>query len=181
MKKNKKLATAAGSIAIVAAAVAVTAGTYSYFTDTQTNGGSVGAGTLRLVATGSAIDGMTASNVAPGWTSGQKNLTLKDAGSLPGKLRVTATPSGDSTLLSKINMTMSGTGIGTVTVPLSQVVASNFIVPGAPMQPEEERSYTLQMSIPSTVGNEIQGTNASFSIKTDLLQVNAPNNTPAVP
>lgn len=183
MTKNRKLATAAGSVAIVGAAVAITAGTYSYFTDTQTAPNqSVGAGTLKLSIGGDAVQTpMSASNVEPGWSSGNKTMTFTGAGTLNGKLRLTATGTGDAAMRQALQVTISGPNFSG-TLPLSQLIsaANGVVLPGT-LNPGSTQTYTFSMSIPSDTGNSIQGKSGGFTLKADLLQTSAANNISAFP
>lgn len=96
--RKKKLATAGGSVAIVAAAIAMTAGTYSYFSDDATAApNSIKAGTLNVTVGGSAQDvPFNAVNVAPGTGAGSKMLDITNAGSLPGTLTLRLVKDSDT-------------------------------------------------------------------------------------
>lgn len=179
---NKKLAAASGGIALVAAAIAVTAGTYSYFTDTESVGPqTVTAGTLNLSVGGSALEtSVFAANLAPGAPAVSKTITVDNIGSLDGKLRATAHATGDSNLLSVARFSISGGGYNTGEVALSNLNVTNVGVGNLPAT-DGPQQYTITVRLPDSVGNAVQGKTASFDFKLDLLQSNAPDNTEAFP
>lgn len=84
---KKKVGTAVGGVVVVGAAIALTAGTFSYFSDSASGDGTVNvtAGNLILGTgqMGTIVDG----NIYPGW---HKTTTLKlsNSGSLRGDLKV---------------------------------------------------------------------------------------------
>ena len=97
LQKNKKLAAGIGVAAVAAAAIALGAGTYAAFTDTEAGpGGTLAAGTLNLDVTSNpagTLQLFSASNIAPGYDSGDLVFTLTNTGSING----TVTGNGDVT------------------------------------------------------------------------------------
>lgn len=88
LQKNKKLAAGIGVAAVAAAAVALGAGTYAAFTDTEAGpGGTLAAGTLNLDVSSNpagTLQLFSASNIAPGYDSGPLVFTLTNTGSING-------------------------------------------------------------------------------------------------
>jgi predicted ribosomally synthesized peptide with SipW-like signal peptide len=180
---KRKVTAAVGGLAVVGAAVAISAGTYSYFTDTEGSGTqSVGTGTLNLEVGGTAVsEPFAAKNVAPGWSE-SKTFSIENTGSLPGKLRVSVSNTGDAELREATDLTISGPGISPTTVPLSALNASGYVLPSPYELPAGGGPYTFDvtLSIPAEEGNAIQGQNAQFKATFDLLQETAPDDTEAV-
>jgi len=163
---NKKLATSVGAVAIVGAAIALTAGTYSYFHDEQTAGPqTVHAGTLKLAIGGSATSTHDYGNVAPGW-SDPETITFQNTGSVNGTLTLTGTASGDSPLLSDIEVHVSDPA----GVPGFNLASVNGLSDSFPLAAGQTLSVTYMLSIPADVENDIQGQNATFSLTGQLEQ-----------
>ncbi|MGH3628821.1 MAG: TasA family protein, partial [Sciscionella sp.] len=92
---KKKIGGALGGVAVVGAAIALTAGTFSYFSDSNTvANNTVQTGTLKLsVLNGShAVSPVTLNNAEPGQTGPSKTFCFENDGSLAGNLRVAIVP-----------------------------------------------------------------------------------------
>lgn len=163
---DRKLATSVGAIALIGAAVALTANTYSYFSsDAHSGTQSVQAGTLTLQMGGTASQNNTFSNIVPGW-SDQKILTFQNTGSVDGTLTLTGNALGDEALLNKVNMHITSPS-GISDRPLAQV---GGLQESVPLGHGQMFSVSYTLSVPTTAENEIQGEDASFSVSGHLEQ-----------
>lgn len=126
LQKNKKVAAGIGVAAVAAAALALGAGTYASFSDTATGpGGTLAAGTLGLSVTSNPSDVteiFSASNIAPGYTSGTRTLTIANTGNIDGKLTGTLNVTGGTNLRNQIFVT--GACPGGLTIPANTTVAA---------------------------------------------------------
>jgi predicted ribosomally synthesized peptide with SipW-like signal peptide len=184
VSNKKKLGAIVGGVAVVGAAVALTAGTFSYFSSTQNESGTVGSGTLHLDLSAGQVgnaNALTGSNIAPGWV-GSQTLTLTNSGSLDGELRVQlGNTSADAALEHDLVLTIGDANGHTLAsnIPLDQVVTAGSATNGVdagPLAAGASETYTLTLSLPSTAGNEAQGKSVTVDFKAALLQVvnNAP-------
>lgn len=107
-KTKKKLGTAVGGVAAVGAAVTLTAGTFSYFSDSHTSGSqSVTTGTIKV--NGSNVQSIKSDNWAPGETHTQK-YNLKNGGSLKGHLTMGLKASGNPALKRALKVKVNHSG-----------------------------------------------------------------------
>ncbi|WP_377269324.1 SipW-dependent-type signal peptide-containing protein [Peterkaempfera sp. SMS 1(5)a] len=87
-RRSRKAAALAGSVSLAAAAVAVTGGTYAWFTDTQNTGSTVvQTGTLTF-GNASTTSAPTASDLVPGSPLPTLTAVFTSSGSLSGKVRL---------------------------------------------------------------------------------------------
>jgi len=98
------------SLVVVALMAALIGGaTFAYFSDTATNNGNVfSSGTLDIVLNGETSDitapVFNASNIFPGWSSGLKDVSIQNAGTLPAKVTATTEFVGDVDLAKYIDI-----------------------------------------------------------------------------
>lgn len=186
MTKNRKLATAAGGVAIVAAAIALTAGTYSYFSDQNTNDpAGTKAGTLRV-----AVDGMRnaskvdVQNIAPGQSVAHR-FTVTNTGSLPGRLYLklnTTDNVGDILDNALIGHVYDLTGNHNVAYgnPFSSMTRAAFPASDAGvLGPGDSKTFQLNLRFPNGApahDNLYQGAVTGFSVKARLDQYPMPAN-----
>ncbi|QJY46354.1 TasA family protein [Pseudonocardia broussonetiae] len=166
LQKNKKLAAGIGVAAVAAAAVALGAGTYAAFTDTAEGpGGTLAAGTLSLDVTTNPSGTTTlfsASNIAPGYTSGPRTFIVENTGSIDGVLSGTFTVTGGQQLAEQIQVTGScDRGIGAFpALPLSQLPAASAGFSGIDVGDQESLTCTFNFefrNLDAAVNNTAQG------------------------
>jgi len=183
MEINKKIL--ASIIIIGLLGFALGWGTYSYFNDTETSSGNTfSAGTLNL-----KVDGnddplgayFTVSNVKPG-NSGSEDMELSNTGTIAGTAYIhfkdvvdspgttpESEPTPDNGELSenlKIKVSVDAT---TIVEDFLSVIESNSYQLGT-ISGGGSLTVTIEWSIPSDVGNAIQGDSVTFSIEFSLLQ-----------
>jgi predicted ribosomally synthesized peptide with SipW-like signal peptide len=180
MASLKKVAAVVGGLAVVSAAVALTAGTYAYFSDSHTvPAETVQTGSLRLdivVDHGGSTGAINFSNAEPG-SSQTETVTFTNSGTVSGYLRVAVRPTVTNVLEDTLQVQLPGSR----PIPLAQ--AANYASSGFGMPllaPGRSVTFPVTVSIPSSVGNEAQGLTAAFDIVADLLQAgdNAPTTAP---
>jgi len=95
LQKNKKAAAGIGVVAAAAAVLALGAGTYAAFTDTEQTQATFASGTLdlRIGATGEAAN-LKFQGIYPGWSE-ERTITVANAGTVNGLLTLSATLTGD--------------------------------------------------------------------------------------
>lgn len=87
-RRSRRVAALAGSVSLAAAAVAVTGGTYAWFTDTQNTGSTVvQTGTLTF-GSASSTPAPSASDLVPGSPLPTLTAVFTSGGSLSGKVRL---------------------------------------------------------------------------------------------
>lgn len=151
-KLKKKLATAAAGVAVVGAAVSLTAGTFSYFTDSNSTAvQSVHAGHLTI---GTALDHrINVSKVAPGWGD-TDTFTVKNTGNVSAKLLLKVNDAGsDAAMLDAVKLC----GVGTqACVSLGKVENAGEIDTGIVLQPQGLTSITFDVRLPDTGASQDQ-------------------------
>jgi hypothetical protein len=192
---NKKLAGAVGGIAAIGATVALTAGTFSYFSNSAsvTGGhGTVSMGTLKLnllSGDGSAQKSFEVTDAVPGATVFQTTednaICFENTGTMAGVLQLTITPTSADPAFNKAVIISTG---GFSTYPESDPLNKTQSLSDAAALTKNglnvaqlggdrgKKNWDLIKCIPLTVsidpaaGNEIQGATGGFTIKADLLQ-----------
>ncbi|GAB3560724.1 TasA family protein [Spelaeicoccus albus] len=145
---KKKLGTAAGSVAAVGAAVCLTAGTFSYFTDTDT-------GPTQTIATGNIAVEHSFSDVFPNvkWKPGTtytETYTLTNTGSVSGDLTVELdNAGGDPELINALQVKVGTNAPGT----LAQVEGYGAYDAGT-LAPGGSRTFTIKVTLPETNTNQ---------------------------
>ncbi|MGH3435982.1 MAG: TasA family protein [Sciscionella sp.] len=180
---NKKFAIAVGAVAVIGAAMAVTAGTYSYFSAQQhTPASTRTAGTLTLdlgrTVSGDTIDLDT---LKPG-DSISETLTLQNTGNVTGELYAKINSAGSPALADVLQAEVDKAGTaqpvfkGTL---LRMVQAASSTRDLGRMQPKDIQTYTITISWPTTnpdaVDNAVQGLSGTSNIDFTLRQVEAPS------
>ncbi|HEX3779596.1 MAG TPA: TasA family protein [Pseudonocardiaceae bacterium] len=167
---KKKLGVVIGGVVVVGAAVALTAGTFSYFSDSHsTSAGSVSDGTLTLglsVAKVGSTNAINDTNVEPGW-SDTETITVTNTGSVPGELRLGLRDSGNSNLAN--DMTISAPGYGSSSVSTAVGGTSGGLEVGV-LNAGQTESYAVTLALPTTAGNNVQGAVLDLVIVGDLQQ-----------
>jgi spore coat-associated protein N len=166
-------------------------GVYAYFSDLETSSGnSATAGTLDLVLNDNVAKSMTFSNVKPG-DSGADNFKVRNAGSINGDLSVAVqsivngpgtTPEPEpipdnGELGANMNVVFWVDSDNDKVVDGSETVLFSGLMNDATlpvnnqaMAPGAETYIGFSWSIPTTVGNVIQGDTVAFSIEFTLTQ-----------
>ena len=129
---KKKITAALGAVAVVGASVALTAGTFSYFSDSATidgAGGNVTMGTLKLdVGNGPNSTPFAITNVAPGATVLDKTITFHNLGSLDGALRlkIVPDPTNSQAFNEAVLIKLGGLGFYPASLPLNDVHSLSY-------------------------------------------------------
>nr|WP_239028948.1 TasA family protein [Pseudonocardia acidicola] len=191
MQKNKKVAAGIGVAALAAAALALGTGTYAAFQDTEAGpGGTLATGTLDLVVGGGASQAelFSATNIAPGYKSPTKTLTIKNDGTIDGVLSGTIKTEGsdngctdpeqkaggctktEGDLPEALLVTISGTGVpGTVTVQANQLQG---VLRNVPLGAGKDLKYDFVFELPQTTGNKVQSDSVTITSSVTLDQGN---------
>ena len=186
MTAKKKLFGALGGVAALGATVALTAGTFSYFSDSATvNGGSAdityGKLTLALGDSAPAAHAVRAKRVAPGQVIFDKDLSFINTGDMDGELRIgfTGTNPGDATFNHNVQITLTGAGLPDGTYRLDDLAAKTTEDHGihvytlsAHAGDESVKGIHMKVTIDPQAGNELQGASGGFTLQADLRQSN---------
>lgn len=174
---KKKVGGALGGAAVVGAAIALTAGTFSYFSDqTHSQPQNVSAGTLSLTVGGQAQSHpLNLTNVEPGYTSQPESITFHNAGSVSGRLRISVQGTGHNSPGFNQSVHLNFSGAGPV-VSGDHTLADDIAntkngVRVYDLGPGGYKSFNFTVSVPGSVGNELQGDSGGFRIKADLIQL----------
>lgn len=170
-KTKKKLATAVAGVAMVGAAVSLTAGTFSYFTTSaSTPEQSVAAGHLTI---GTSVDkSINATDVAPGWHQ-TVNVTVKNTGTVDGQLSIVVKDRGSNT---SMNNALQVCGVTPPVPCMSLADAENRTAGGltiGTLQANQQQTYTIEVSLPETHQNQngLQDKHASALVQATLQSV----------
>jgi len=187
MTAKKKLAGALGGVAVLGAPVALTAGTFSYFSDASTKngaGGHVGFGTVKLTPLdGAANLPFDVTGAKPGDTvvdlTGETNsVCFENSGTLLSVLRMSFVPNSGNPLGFNDDVLIATNGFdprdglnGTHTLAdAAKNSVSGVSLPT--MGGGDVKCIPLTVSIKPTAGNELQGKSGGFTLKVDLVQTN---------
>ncbi|RCW45266.1 camelysin-like metallo-endopeptidase [Halopolyspora algeriensis] len=194
--RNKKLAAGLGGVTAVAAAVALTAGTFAAFSDTEQRGVIATGGTMDLQVSNTHGDIFgengyftVSGTVAPGDTIGSTTFTLKNAGDVAGNLSFdfeTVTndentltdpeeDAGDNSadegeLPENLQLVVDGPGGQDVTTSLDQLAEWGSFNNGGTLAADETAEYKLTLSVPQDATSEFQTDKAKFQITANLDQ-----------
>lgn len=180
MASPRKVAAIVGGLAVISAAVALTAGTYAYFSDSHTEpAATVRSGSLRLdvvVHHGGSTGAIVFRNAEPGGAQTEQ-VTFTNSGTVPGYLRVALRPTAGNALSGVLRVQVPGGQ------PMSLTQAADYRTSGfgtTLLGPGGSVSFPVTVSIPTTADNTVQGQTAGFDIVADLLQAddNAPTSAP---
>jgi len=149
-KNKKKLATAVAGVAVVGAAVSLTAGTFAYFTDSDTTSEQrVKAGHLTI---GTTLDHrINVTKVVPGW-SDTNTFTVENTGNVEGYLSLRVLDRGsDAAMLSAMQVCgISRAGCAS----LGQLESFGVIRPGIKLLPGGSTEFRFEMKLPDTGQNQ---------------------------
>jgi hypothetical protein len=201
---NKKFAAVAGGMTAIGAAVALSAGTFSYFTDSAHvagGSGTVNMGTLKLnllSGDGSAQKSFTVTDAEPGATVFQTTddnaICFENSGTMPGILRLKVTPTSANEAFNKaVIIDSAGFSTYAESAPLNSpqtlsdaatLTANGLNVAqlGADRGAKDWDSIKcipLTVSIDPAADNAIQGLEGGFTIQADLIQGRASDINPA--
>jgi hypothetical protein len=181
---NKKFAGVAGAITALGATVALTAGTFSYFSDSDSVAGKVNFGALDLQLQEGAAQDFSFDNAAPGDTVlSDKNMTFFNAGDMDGELRVRfaendedATAYNEAVLITLEGF--SGLDDGTYTLDdLAQKTAQGYhlatLTHGGVDDGYAYKGFKMTVAIDPQAGNDLQGVTGGFTLEADLVQSGA--------
>jgi len=187
---KKKLAGAFGGLVALGATVALTAGTFSYFSDSATvQGGTVGFGALELSTAKSQFVPLQITGAKPGTTvyygddSQDPALCFENTGDMMGVLQLEIVPDAGNSW--QFNSYVDVEFEGYDTYP-----ASDYILHGAnslaeyqaagrvnasQMKPttaesDENKCAKMVVSIDKAAPNELQGATGGFTIQATLVQ-----------
>lgn len=187
MTTKKKVGAALGSAAVVAAAIALSAGTYSYFSDRNTAPDQVvTGGTLQLTVGGGGIDApLNYANVEPGWSSDAETFTYHNNGTLDGRLRIRILPNANNSAACNKDVNIQGAGFDKAPqLNTKETLAEAYaytktgawvadLYGGAVTGDGNGRykSVPFTVSVDPAAGNELQGKRCGFKIQADLVQI----------
>jgi predicted ribosomally synthesized peptide with SipW-like signal peptide len=184
LQKNKKLAAGIGVAAAAAAVLAVGAGTYASFSDTETGPSTTfAAGTLDLtVGTPAAVPPVVLSNLAPG-SSQTISVPIANVGSVDGTLSASYTVEGKdnscvepegvaeggtcddgSELMEKLVLVYRGNTVG----PLATNAGRTFDLD--PLAANSTATVDFVVTVPTGAGNEIMSDDTTMTITFTLDQ-----------
>jgi hypothetical protein len=184
MTAQKKLLGALGGVAALGATVALTAGTFSYFSDSGSVAGEVNFGTLDLQLQEGAAKAYTFDNAAPGQTVlPTENMTFFNAGDMDGELRVrfledeSATTAYNDALLITLEG-FSGIPDGTYTLDdLAEKTVNGHhlanLTHGGAGDDYAYKGFQMTVAVDPQAGNELQGAEGGFTLEADLVQSGA--------
>jgi predicted ribosomally synthesized peptide with SipW-like signal peptide len=191
---NKKFAGIAGGITAIGATVALTAGTFSYFSDSKTvDAGTVDFGTLTLSTSHAASAHFAVPNAKPGTVvyNGTDNegedpaLCFENSGSMMGVLQLSVVPKAGNSW--QFNKYVKVEFVGYDTYPESKAIlhGANSLeqyqaagrVNAAQLEPSNGRSSDattkcaqMIVSIDKDAPNELQAATGDFTIEATLVQ-----------
>lgn len=147
-RTKKKLGTAIGGVAAVGAAISLTAGTFSYFTDTDT-------GPTQTVTTGHISVENSYSHVFPDvkWapaTSYTEKYTLTNTGTVAGDLSVNLHDAGGDPEL-KNALQVDVASLGAISLAGAETVAPYKV---AHLAPGQSKTFTITVTLPETNQNQ---------------------------
>jgi predicted ribosomally synthesized peptide with SipW-like signal peptide len=205
MTAKKKLFGALGGVAALGATVALTAGTFSYFSDTESAGvATVSTGTLKLDifnGKGEAQQTFTVTDAVPGQTvyksTDDQAICFENTGSMTGVLRLQIVPTSGHEDFNK-SVIIDSAGFNTYTEskplnePLSLFDAAALTKNGVNVTQlggtkgnrgdwDLVKCIPLTVSISPNAGNTVQGVTGGFTIVADLVQGNNSDINPVGP
>ena len=185
------------SLIVIALSVAVIgAGTFAYYSDTETSkGNSFTAGSLDLQVesqgvwyNGDIVPSINAAfdaivnNLKPG-DAGVLTIPIKNSGSLAGtpSLKVfnlletaglNVEPEGDTTadLGGKIDIVVKFDGVAVGSGTLRSLAGTTLSAPAGSLGAGADKNWTIEMSVASGVGNEIMADSATCDVEFGLVQ-----------
>jgi predicted ribosomally synthesized peptide with SipW-like signal peptide len=170
-KTKKKLGAAGASVAVVGAAIALTAGTFSYFSDTAQGAQKAQAGTLKL--NGKFTQKADLSNLVPGDTIYTLKYTLTNTGSLPGTLRLELDRgSGSAALAKALKVQIPAVSQKYFPLTAEEGHAADVGTLNAKGEKGNTKTFTVNVKFPDdgTDQNALQGKKLTELVKADLVQ-----------
>ena len=184
MTSKKKLAGAFGGIVAVGATVALTAGTFSYFSDSATaNGGSAdvnfGKLTLALGDEADAVQPVNLDHAAPGDTVFDRDLSFRNTGDMAGELRIAIVENDNNTTAFNRAVRIQLAGVSefdsTQSYTLEQVAdrtagGLHLYTLWANAGDESVKGIHMKVTLDPEAGNAVQGASGGFKLLADLRQ-----------
>jgi hypothetical protein len=187
---KKKLAGAFGGLVALGATVALTSGTFSYFSESQTvtgAGGNVAMGTLHLnVGSSAGNQAFNITNSEPGAVVLKSSLGFDNTGTVDGVLQLKIVPNDGNVKAfnDAVLITLDGFGAynaskelnGEHSLTADAALTSPNPVNASPMfgakdgKPGRHKSIPITVRINPEAGNEIQGLTGGFTIVATLVQ-----------
>ncbi|MGH3435638.1 MAG: TasA family protein [Sciscionella sp.] len=187
VSRKKKIGGGLAGIAVVGAAIALTAGTFSYFSDSHTvAGNNVQMGTLKLsVLNGShAVAPVTLSNAEPGQTGPAKTFCFENDGTLTGLLRVgfVEDTGNGAAFNNAVQLTLAGfpapvNGTNSLAFDAANT-AGGVVLHTLTGGNGDAKCVTIALGVDPTAGNNVQGRTGGFKIVADLTQTGDGATTP---
>jgi hypothetical protein len=184
MTAQKKILGALGGVAALGATVALTAGTFSYFSDSGSQESTVEFGTLELSFNEGAAQPFEIERAAPGTTViDHEVLSFGNTGDLYGELRIRFVSDVASTDPAEITayknaLLFSFQGIldnGTYT--LAQLEQATWdgsriatLAEAGNEQGEDTKGFQMTVVVDEQAGNILQGVDGGFTLEADLVQ-----------
>jgi Camelysin metallo-endopeptidase len=183
MTAKKKLAAGLGGVVALGATVALTAGTFSYFSDSATaNGGSAdvnfGKLTLKLQDGAVASQPITVNHAAPGDVLWDKDLSFRNTGDMAGELRIGFTENDNNTdaFNQAVQITIAGfggTSDGTYSLADWAGKGAMHLYTLQTKGGESTKGIHMKVTLDPNAGNALQGASGGFKLQADLRQSNA--------
>lgn len=199
MAINKKFAAIAGGVTAIGATVALTAGTFSYFSDSQSlDGNTVQFGTLKLSPGHGQFKDFHITDATPGTVvyngtdldGDQPALCFENTGSMYGVLQLKIVP--DTGNIQAFNDNVRVEFKGYETYPESTILHGANTLQQYKNAPLANASWvapkgddhalkcaTMVVSVDKAAPNELQGVGGGFSIQASLVQKEQDGNYPA--
>lgn len=157
-RTKKKLGTAIGGVAAVGAAISLTAGTFSYFTDTDTSE----AQTVKTgnISVGQSIEqGFPDTNWSPG-DSQEATYMVTNNGNVPGDLTLAVKDAGGNTSLKNALEVSVGNSLVGSLKHVEDLGPQHVMT----LAPGASQKYTVTVHLPNS-GNQNSLQNKSASVK----------------
>jgi hypothetical protein len=191
MTAKKKLFGALGGVAALGATVALTAGTFSYFSDANSQqAGQVQFGTLNLVPQeGAAEQKFNVPNAAPGDTVLEKtDFSFRNTGTMNGELRISFVPTyatgttdeqkdafDDAVLITLAGVPGFENGKAYTLEEVATETALGLRIATLSHGNDDyaTKGFPVTVAIDSQAGNAVQGVQGGFKLVADLVQGDA--------
>jgi hypothetical protein len=186
---NKKFAAIAGGVTAVGATVALTAGTFSYFSDSETGpANAIKFGTLDLVAQeGAAQQVINVGNAKPGDpVLDRVPFSFHNAGTIDGALRIrfvpthtNGTPEQIAAYENAVLITLEGVDGFVDNKPYTLAQAADITEDGrwifnllhdGEESGRDTKGFPVTVTIDPKAGNDVQGLIGGFTLEADLVQ-----------
>lgn len=168
-KMKKKLATAIGGVAVVGAAVSLTAGTFSYFSASGTSPEqSFSTGNLSIG--GSYEQAINVTNAIPG-DSAKTTFTIQNTGSVKGYLSMSLQDRSSDPVMQQ-NLRICLDSMGCATLAQAEAITANGYSFGE-IDPGKSKTFTVTVTLPETKApqNDLQNAQAKAVVEATLKSV----------